>query len=223
MTTIVLTRHGNVEGIHPPRFRGQYPLPLTEQGHQEATMTAERIASAWRPVAVRTSPLERCVATGQRIADACGLEPIVSDGLQDLNYGDWQWKTHDEIKERWPRLYALWHTAPHLVRFPSGDSLQDIVLRSADVLRTMIEGFPDDTVVLVGHDSVNRALLLQLLDQPLSAYWRIVQDPCCINVIEYKKDTIRVVSINDTRHIKWPNADASPPPRVPKTHGAQTA
>lgn len=221
MTTLVLTRHGHVDGINPARFRGQHDLPLTEQGHAEAAMTADRIASQWQPVAVRTSPLKRCVVTGRLIAEACGLEPVISDGLQDLHYGDWQWKTHDEVKQRWPHLYASWHATPHLVRFPSGESLQDIVLRSADVIRAMIEGFPDDTVVLVGHDSVNRALLLQLLDQPLSAYWKIAQDPCCINVIECNKDTIRIVSINDTSHIK--PSDVARTPADVKTRRAQTA
>lgn len=219
MTTIVLTRHGHVDGINPPRFRGQHPVPLSEQGRQEAKMTADRIASTWQPAAVRTSPLERCVVTGGMIAKACGLEAATDDSLQDLNYGDWQWKTHDEVKECWPQLFARWHSAPHLVRFPSGDSLQDIVLRSADAFRTMAEEFADDTVVLVGHDSVNRALLLQLLDQPLSAYWRLAQDPCCINVIEYEKGTIRIRSINDTRHIKWSDVEPSPP-RVLKVRSA---
>jgi probable phosphoglycerate mutase len=32
---------------------------------------------------------------------------------------------------------------------------------------------PGDTIVLVGHDSVNRALLLQFLDLALSAYRRM--------------------------------------------------
>lgn len=211
MTTIVLARHGHVEGIPPPRFRGQHPLPLTERGQQEAIMTAERIASDWRPAVVRTSPLERCVMTGARIAKACGVQYVSIQGLLDLNYGDWQWKTYDEVDEHWPHLYALWRSAPHLVRFPSGELLQDIVLRTADVFRDVIEGFPGDTVVLVGHDSVNRALLLQLLDQPLSAYWKIAQDPCCINVIEYENGTIRVVAINDTQHIKHSAAPSSAP------------
>lgn len=211
MTTVVLTRHGHVEGINPPRFRGQQPLSLTGQGLAEAEMTADRIASTWKPVAVRTSPLERCVVTGTRIAEACGLPSIVSQGLQDLDYGGWQWKTHAEVKERWPHLYELWHTAPHLVRFPSGEALQNIVLRSSDVFRAMVEEFPEDTVVLVGHDSVNRALLLQLLDQPLSAYWRLAQDPCCINVIEYERGNIRVIAVNDTRHIKRSGAYSTPP------------
>ena len=185
-------------------------------------MTADRIASTWRPAAVRTSPLERCVTTGRAIAEACGLEAAVSASLQDLNYGDWQWKAYEEVKEQWPRLYERWRSMPHLVRFPFGKSLQDIVLRSADAFRMAVESFPDDIVVLVGHDSINRALLLQLLDQPLSAYWRVAQDPCCINVIEYKRGKISVKSINDTSHLRWSSAIPSPP-RVPKERGTQIA
>jgi broad specificity phosphatase PhoE len=91
-------------------------------------------------------------------------------------------------------------------------TLQDISLRSADVFPGVIRDFPNesDTVVLVGHDSVNRALLLQLLDQPLSAYWKIAQDACCINVIEYQDGAIRALSINATQHIKSPNINLKP-------------
>lgn len=210
MTTIVLTRHGNVEGIQPPRFRGREPLSLSEQGLAEAKMTAHRIASSWRPAAIYTSSSERCTATAAVIAEACHIEPLASESLNDLHYGDWQWKTHDEVKEVWPRLFERWLSLPHLVRFPNGESLQDVVLRSSDAFRTVVESFPDDTVVLVGHESVNRALLLQLLDQPLSAYWRVAQNPCALNVIEYKNGAIRVLSINDTNHIRWSENDALP-------------
>jgi len=210
MTTIILTRHGHVEGIDPVRFRGQHPLPLTERGLEEARLTAERIASSWRPAAVLTSPLERCVTTGRTIAAACGVEATAADGLLDLDYGDWQWKTHEDVKARWPHDYALWYTAPHLIRFPAGECLQNIVLRSADVLRGVMSSFPDDVVVLVGHDSVNRALLLQLLDQPLSAYWRLAQEPCCLNVIECERGVVHVRSINDAGHIHRQQTAARP-------------
>jgi broad specificity phosphatase PhoE len=53
-----------------------------------------------------------------------------------------------------------------------------------------------ETVVLVGHDSVNRALLLKLLDQSLSAYWRIAQEPCAINEIDILDGRICVQRIN---------------------------
>lgn len=202
MTTIILTRHGHVEGIDPPRFRGRQPLPLSEQGVAEANMTAARIASSWRPAAIYTSVLGRCMATAAAIGDACHVKPIPTENLTDLHYGEWQWKTHDEARKHWPRLFELWFSAPQLVRFPNGESLQDIVARTADALRKALEDFPDETVVLVGHDSTNRALLLQLLDQPLSAYWRVSQDPCAINLIEVESGAVRVRLINDTEHIR---------------------
>ncbi len=201
MTTVILVRHGHVEGIRPARFRGRQPLPLSEQGRIEAEKTAQRIASAWAPAAIYTSSLQRCVATGAAIGRACGVDPIAISDLDDLDYGDCQWKTFQEVEEKWPRLYAQWFSAPQFVRFPHGESLQDIVLRSANALRRVVEGFPDGAVVLVGHESVNRALLLQLLDQPLSAYWRIAQDPCAINVIEIEGSSVSVLSVNDTGHL----------------------
>lgn len=116
----------------------------------------------------------------------------------DLDYGFWQMRVQDEIRAEQPELFRLWHEAPHLVRFPGGDSLQDLVARSSEALRTVLARHPGQTVVLVGHDSVNRALLLQLVDQPLSAYWKVAQDPCCLNEIEIDGSWIEVRRINDT-------------------------
>ncbi len=202
MTKILLTRHGHVEGIHPARFRGRAELPLTDHGLAQADALARRIAAHWKPVAVYTSPLQRCVVTGARIAAACGIAASVHEGLGDIDYGVWQMRTHEEVSAETPEAYRLWREAPHLVRFPGGESLQDVVARTADALRLVLARHATDTVVLVGHDSVNRALLLQLIDQPLSAYWRLSQDPCTLNVLEvFAAGDVRVERINDTSHL----------------------
>lgn len=105
------------------------------------------------------------------------------------------------MREANPEAFAAWFAAPLLVRFPNGESLQDLVTRTADALRFVLARHANDTVVLVGHDSINRALLLQLLDQPLSSYWRMIQDPCCINEIDVVEGRIRVLRINETHHL----------------------
>lgn len=201
MTKILLIRHGHVEGIDPERFRGRADLPLTARGAVQARAAAKRIASAWQPLKVYTSPMRRCVETGDAIAKACDVETQVIDHLSDIDYGAWQSRRYDEMNEADPRLFAAWFATPHLVRFPNGESLQDLVARSADALRFVLDRHVDDTVVLVGHDSVNRALLLQLLDQPLSAYWRLAQDPCCINEIDALGGRVQVIRTNETRHL----------------------
>jgi len=54
--------------------------------------------------------------------------------------------------------------------------------------------------VVVGHSSGNRALLLQALDQPLSAYWRLAQDPCSVSEIELQGLTATVRRFNEIYH-----------------------
>ncbi len=201
MTKILLTRHGHVDGILPERFRGRAELALTKKGVAQAEALAARIARAWKPVVVYTSALQRCVVTGTIIANVCGAKAIPLEGLMDIDYGAWQMRSHDEIKTDAPAAYRLWRASPQRMRFPDGESLQDLVARTADVVRLVLERHPTDTVVMVGHDSVNRAILMQFLDQPLSAYWRLVQDPCALNEVDVDGGDIRVRRINDTSHL----------------------
>jgi probable phosphoglycerate mutase len=185
MTRILLVRHGHVEGMSPERFRGRRDIDLSDLGARQAQATAQGIAARWQPVALYTSPLRRCLQTAATIGAACGgLAATVLDDLNDVHYGDWEWHTHEEVRTRWPELFDCWFAAPQLVRFPRGESFQDLLARMANVLRWVRERHVNETVVVVGHSSGNRALLLQTLDQPLSAYWRLAQDACSVSEIE---------------------------------------
>jgi broad specificity phosphatase PhoE len=202
MTKIILTRHGHVEGTDPPRFRGHADVPLTAFGRAEANAVADRIAGNWSPSAVYTSPLQRCVATGARIAEACGCRTETLPNIIDLDYGELQWKTHEEAQAQFPDLVQKWFSTPQLVRFPGGESLQDVVSRTANALRTVLARHRDSLLVMVGHDNVNRALLLQLLDQPLSAFWRVAQSHCGISEIGIDGQEVRIARINETAHLE---------------------
>jgi len=202
VTKILLIRHGHVEGIEPERFRGRAPLPLTALGRAEAAAVANRMARAWKPSRVYTSPMGRAVDTAATIASACGLAaPEVCADLNDIDYGAWQFKTFAEASAENPALFSTWLATPALVRFPNGESLQDLAARAANALRLVLARHPADTIVLVSHDSLNRALLLQCLDLPVSAYWRLAQSPCCINEIDIADGKTRIQRLNETGHL----------------------
>jgi phosphoserine phosphatase len=202
LTKILLSRHGHVEGITPERFRGRQELELTALGRAQAQALARRIADTWKPAHIYTSPLRRCVDTGAAIARACGLAAGEARAdLNDIDYGRWQFKTYEDAKADDPALFTAWFATPQLVRFPGGESLQELAARVADALRFVLARDANDTIVIVGHDSVNRALILQLLDLPLSAYWRFEQSPCCLNEIAVEGGKVYVRRINETRHL----------------------
>ncbi|WP_454872145.1 histidine phosphatase family protein [Paraburkholderia xenovorans] len=199
---IILTRHGEVDGIDPPRFRGRMQLALTDLGRRQAQALANAVAEKFQPVAIYTSPMQRCRDTGAAIAAACGKSSYVQPGIDDIDYGQWQWKSHEEASQQFPVELALWKTAPQWMRFPGGESLQSVALRTADAVRELLQSFEHETIVLVAHDSVNRVLLTQALDLPLSAYWQIQQGPCCINLLDVGADgKVAVHSVNETTHL----------------------
>jgi broad specificity phosphatase PhoE len=201
MTKILLTRHGYVDGIKPERFRGRAALDLTARGRAEAAAVAQRIAETWRPSQIYSSPLGRCVETATAIAKACGIAAKTCDDLNDIDYGAWQFKTFDEARTSDAALFAAWLATPQLVRFPNGESLQDVAARAANAVRMVLTRHVEDTIVLVGHDSINRLLLLGFLDLPPSAYWRIAQQPCCLNEIDVGGERVYVRCINATQHL----------------------
>jgi broad specificity phosphatase PhoE len=202
MTKIILVRHGHVEGISPERFRGRVDLTLTAEGRRQAAVTADRIHATWRPAAVFTSPLSRCRATAEAIATPLGLSPRPLDGLIDIDYGQWQGLTPDEVRACWPGLLETWYRAPDWAAIPGGETLQDVLVRALSALRDVVDGHPSDTLVLVAHDSVNRVILLHALGLPLSRYWRLGQHPCAINEIDFSGDGSVVLSMNETGHLK---------------------
>ena len=202
MTKILLVRHGHVEGISPERFRGRADLALTEEGRRQAEATARRIHATWRPAAVYASPLSRCRETAAAISRPFGLAPISLEALVDIDYGEWQGLTPDEVRRRWPAQLDLWHRAPDQAEIPGGETLQQVRTRVSAALQTVRHAHPQDTAVMVGHDSVNRVILLHALDASLQHYWRIRQSPCAINELEITENGFVIATVNQTDHLQ---------------------
>jgi broad specificity phosphatase PhoE len=200
MTRLLLVRHGEVEGIRPPRFRGRTELPLTELGRRQAAAAGQRIAQTRVVAHVYSSPMGRCLDTARAITG--GSEPDVLEGLIDIDYGAWQSKSFDEVRAAEPAAFDAWFEAPETVRFPGGDSLQDLVARTGEALRRVMIRHTEDTIALVAHDSSLRALLLQLLWMPLHAYWRLELSPCGISETVIDEDGARVLRVNDAAHLE---------------------
>jgi phosphoserine phosphatase len=96
---------------------------------------------------------------------------------------------------------ATWYRAPQLVQPQGGETLQDVLARAAAMLRELVARHRDDTIALVGHDSVNRVILIHALDLPLSRYWALAQEPAAINELDFVQGTFAIQTINETYHL----------------------
>lgn len=200
--TVILVRHGHVEGIDQPRFRGQMHLQLTAVGLQQAEQACQYIQRAIsRPTRIYSSPLTRCITTASIIGGPFGLAPIPEQGLIDIDYGAWQGRLVSEVSEESAALVSEWFKVPGRVEIPGGETLRALSDRVGDAMARILKENPGDPIVVVGHDSVNRVLLLQALGLPLDRYWNLGQRPGAINRLEYDKGDWSVESLNETAHL----------------------
>lgn len=199
-TTLLLIRHGEVEGIHPPTFRGRQDLALTERGKRQAALTRDYLGGHWGVDKIYSSPLSRCVRTADTIGQAFQLQSVPHPGLTDIDYGGWSGLPVAEVEQRWPREARLWKTAPHRFRIPGGESIQEVAARITDALAMILLAHPQETVALVTHDSAIRVLLCHVAGLPLSSYWLFQPSPCGVSVVR-ADEGFTIQTINSTHHL----------------------
>lgn len=204
MTRIILVRHGQTAWNRVERFRGRADVPLDETGLAQAEATGRRVAQEWRPVAIYSSPLTRAVKTAEAIARHFNLPVQIHTGIADIDYGEWQGLTPDEVKVRWPEIHHAWYNTPHLAHIPGGETLDDLRARGMAAVDELAARHVGQTLVMVGHTVINRIILLGALGLGNDRFWRLRQDTCAINVLEVDAPAgdYTLVSLNDTCHLR---------------------
>lgn len=202
-TRIVLLRHGQTAWNREVRFRGRGDPVLDEVGFRQAQATARYVARRCPVHAVYASPLHRTMETAAAIAEAHELTARPFHGLLDIDFGEWQGRSPEEVEVRDPDLLQAWFERPHTVQVPGGESLKDVRRRVTGGLDTVVARHPSHTVALIGHNVVNRVLLCAVLGLGNEHFWRLRQDTCAVNVFDvYERGRSTIVLLNDTCHLQ---------------------
>ena len=201
MTRILLVRHGRTPWNKDKIFRGSIDIPLDDVGREEAGLLAEWLKDETIHAAY-TSPLSRSRATAAAIARHHGIQVIDQPGLSDLDYGEWQGVPLAEVKVRYADLYRQWETAPHTVRFPGGETLDELRRRALAAVAEVVQRHPQQVVLLSAHRAVNKVLIAAFIGLDNSHFWRIAQDTTALNRFHRVGDIWHIMSLNDTCHLR---------------------
>ena len=161
MTRLVLVRHGETEGQSSVRYHGRTDVPLSALGR--AQMVRAREALAAHPFdAVYASTLSRSVEAAAIIAGVATTVPRVA-GFDEINFGEWEGLTAEEIRVRDPEAYARWVGTRIDFAYPGGESVSAFRARVVRALHEVLAQAPPGRLLFAVHKGIIYSVLTELL------------------------------------------------------------
>lgn len=205
---ILLVRHGETDWNRDGRFQGQIDIPLNENGKKQGAQAGEFLKDVQIDAAV-TSSMLRPKETAEKILEHhSDVNLEVTEDLWEISHGEWEGKLESEIESGYPGLLGKWQSTPETVQMPGGENLEDVWRRAkvgwGNVVKAYSQADAQQTVMVVAHDAINKAILCQVFGLGPEHFWQFKQGNGAVSVIDYhgRPDSVPVLSAaNITTHL----------------------
>ncbi len=194
-------RHGVSEFNSAHRFAGHSDVDLTEVGYQQAERLRDRLASE-KIDAVCSSDLKRCRITAEIISSRHKVAIETCPELREMNYGDAEGLTYDEISRLYPEVAEQVINFNLKLKFPGGESFEEFLARVKPFLGKLEKFALAQTVLVVAHSGPLRVLVCYLLGIDQSHWWQISLDNGSLSIVETSPRGAVVNLLNDISHLR---------------------
>lgn len=194
-TCVLLLRHGEIPQAEPRRFVGQRDLPLSDKGRRQAkawalVLAKLPIAGAW------CSDLARCRETAALALAQTGLAATPLSGLREISLGRWEGLTTEEVRQRFPEEFTRRGADLAGVAPSGGESFLEAQERAWAALQGVVTRH-SGLLLVVAHAGVNRALICRVLGLPVGELFKLGQDYCGLNILEFPQSgPARLAALN---------------------------
>lgn len=208
MGKLYLVRHGRTAWNKGEVFRGTSEVPLDDVGREQARLVGHALRSqVFGPVPVFCSPLSRARETAEIVTLAVtGLAyPTVDARFTDIDVGEWTGLSLAEVNSRYHQLNEQWVESPHQVRFPGGQTLEEVQHAAWSGVLSLVPMLATQDVILVSHRLTLKTIILRAMGSGLENFWRIRLDTASISILEIgsygSKPVLTLSRLNDVSHL----------------------
>lgn len=201
MTKLYLIRHGETMWNMEKRTQGIRNIQLSELGKLQAKYLAKGLEKENIDV-IYSSDLSRAYETAKIVGKYIDKPVQPLPEIREMNFGEWEGLTINEIKGKYQDIYSQWSTTPHIAKIPGAETLIQVQERAMKGVNNIIKENPGKNIVMVSHGTAIKTIIFRLLDIDLSYYRKIRQDNTAINIIDFKEEYNVLVRLNDTCHLR---------------------
>lgn len=201
MTKLILVRHAEAEGNILRRFHGVTDSGVTENGYRQLEKLASRIKDDHIDI-LFSSDLIRAYETAKAISKVKNLDINVVECLREIDGGEWEDKTWNELELNWYDTFKHWEESPHLLEIPGGESMVHFQKRVVACVDELINNNKEKNICIVTHGTVIKVLLCHYYGKELCDLEDITwHDNTSISVVEVIDENIKVVLDGDNKHL----------------------
>lgn len=196
-TKLLLVRHGETVLHAGHRYVGSTDAALDDRGRYEAAQLSHW-AKEHRPDALYSSAMERARRTAQAVARGTGLELHVDEALGEVDFGEGETLTLDQLYEKFPDATAAWEKAPAQTPLPGGEPGVIAVARAIKSLAVIVRDNDGGTAMVVMHGTLMRLIICTLLGIDPNRYREIfpVVHNCGITTLEFDGERVSLLDFN---------------------------
>ena len=196
---LYIARHAETTWNLAGRYQGRRESALSARGVQQGMALAAALAAATPPpTRIITSPMQRTRATAAFAAERLNVPLENDDALIEIAHGTWEGRLRDEIAANDAARYSTWRERPAEVAFEEGESLRDVAARWKR-FRAFLR--LDAPTLLVTHDAIVRAALLDIAARPLSDFWSVRVENAAYAVVEGEGETWTLLEESVNAHL----------------------
>ena len=197
VTRLLIIRHGQSLWNEAGRIQGQQDIALSALGLRQAEALGNRLRAAHLD-AIYASPLLRARQTAAAIAGPHGMDVRLEPDLAEIHHGMWEGMTEADVATQFGDLLDLWRTRPSQVQMPGGEHFVDCQARGLAAVERIAAAHPAQTVAVVTHDVVVKAVIAHVLGLDADHITRFNVDNTGVSVVTYGPDGAVVQCVNDT-------------------------
>ena len=165
---IYLIRHGQSKANELNLFLGHGDLDLTNKGYEQAKLTAKYL-SKFKIDKIYSSDLKRAYHTAEVCAKLFGLAVIRQKNLRELDCGEWDQLTFEQIKEKYAETFAVFISDMANAYCDGGESVSELQKRIVFAIKEIANDNPDKTIAIFSHAAAIKAFAGYCLNNDLES------------------------------------------------------
>jgi phosphoserine phosphatase len=227
---VIILRHGQSSYNSQGRIQGRSDLSvLTDRGLADAKLTGEAFQGL-KFDKVYCSPLQRAQQTAGTVLAQLGPQERLQadDRLLEIDLPLWETMFNQEVREKYATEYHTWKERPHELKMslPQADGtardffpVLALYEQATAFWQEILPQHQGQTILIVAHNGINRALISTALGIPAQLYHSIQQSNCGVTVLNFSGgwgENVQLESLNQTSHLDQKLPTFRPPNRGPR-------